>query len=615
MAPILAGAKTWADVHRQLGEHGIRYERKGSGAEVWLGDQPMKASKVGRAFSLAAMEKRLGAYESAGNDARQAGQDRADLDAGEQIEADQGDDQERGQRTRRGGREREREIRLGRDDIGAPGGGWQYRPLPLERRELAPHAGQDWKTYQQAREWFKMRKEEAWNGLRERQADERLALLGQLRRDRVDLSRVNWRGLERNRAVLASGLAAIEACRRADLRDRHLGERAALRGQYGSFPSYEAWLARDRSPEAAQAWRERFQTPAAHGQYVTPEPRDIRAMRAEEHLKDGRVDYHREREDRGVEFADRGDQVTVHQRNDRDTTLAALQLSAAKWGGEFRIEGSEAFKRQCVELAVDHGFKIQNLTTQIAAERRLREMQRKQIDPKEYFRQLGELPQALRQKPEAAHGHYVPPAPARDIQDMEPRRDRNTGFLEYHRISRDRGVEFSDRGDRLPVTQWQDRDTTLAALQVAAEKWPQGFTIEGQDEFKQQCARLAVEHGFKIQNLDREIEVERQLAKASGAGAGRAGTEKDSQKDSLVARVRAEVEKAAAERKSNVDALIAGYAEHHFPGDKASQAAFAAKVRAKLAEQERAKDKGQEKGQDAAKGRGKGKDKDNDHSL
>src|ERR1035438_141367 len=67
-------------------------------------------------------------------------------------------------------------------------------------------------------------------------------------------------------------------------------------------------------------------------------------------------------------------------------------------------------------------------------------------------------------------------------------------------------VSFTDRGKRIEVWQAQDEAAVLAALQLGAQKWGT-LTITGPDEFKQLCAQLAEQHGFKISNpeLRREI--------------------------------------------------------------------------------------------------------------
>ena len=65
-APILRNAQSWAQVHEALAQVDMRYERKGSGALLWVGDQPLKASCIGREFSRARMEERLGEFQPDG---------------------------------------------------------------------------------------------------------------------------------------------------------------------------------------------------------------------------------------------------------------------------------------------------------------------------------------------------------------------------------------------------------------------------------------------------------------------------------------------------------------------------------------------------------------------
>ncbi|MBD5648105.1 MAG: relaxase/mobilization nuclease domain-containing protein [Desulfovibrio sp.] len=59
---ILATAETWAELHARLAEVGLRFERKGSGAIIFVGDIAVKASSVDKAFSLGKLQKRLGEF-------------------------------------------------------------------------------------------------------------------------------------------------------------------------------------------------------------------------------------------------------------------------------------------------------------------------------------------------------------------------------------------------------------------------------------------------------------------------------------------------------------------------------------------------------------------------
>ena len=81
------------------------------------------------------------------------------------------------------------------------------------------------------------------------------------------------------------------------------------------------------------------------------------------------VQYHQAGE-RAPAFTDRGNTVDIHDTRRRENVLAALQLSAQKWG-TMTVTGNEQFLRTCVELAAERGFKIVNpdLQEAIAVER------------------------------------------------------------------------------------------------------------------------------------------------------------------------------------------------------------------------------------------------------
>ena len=107
----------------------------------------------------------------------------------------------------------------------------------------------------------------------------------------------------------------------------------------------------------------------------------------------GKVHYHLAGSRGAPAFTDRGKTIDIHDSRQRESVLAALQLSAQKWGA-FTVRGDEQFKRTCVELAAEHGFKIANpdLQESIAAERdRLRPTGR----PDPAVRQLRRQPESM----------------------------------------------------------------------------------------------------------------------------------------------------------------------------------------------------------------------------
>ncbi|OCJ02484.1 hypothetical protein A6U85_30415 [Agrobacterium sp. 13-626] len=60
-------------------------------------------------------------------------------------------------------------------------------------------------------------------------------------------------------------------------------------------------------------------------------------------------------------------------------------------------------------------------------------------------------------------------------------------------------IAFTDHGDKVEIARWKDRETVLAAMQVASQKWG-SLTINGTDSYKAIAVELAAEHGFKITN-------------------------------------------------------------------------------------------------------------------
>ena len=60
---IIKNAQSWAELHEKLARAGLRFEKKGSGAIIFVGEKAVKASSVDRAFSMGKLCKRLGKFE------------------------------------------------------------------------------------------------------------------------------------------------------------------------------------------------------------------------------------------------------------------------------------------------------------------------------------------------------------------------------------------------------------------------------------------------------------------------------------------------------------------------------------------------------------------------
>jgi hypothetical protein len=319
IAPAIRGPRSWAALHQALRDKGVRFERKGSGALLWIGDRPVKASAAGRDCSMVALCKRLGEFEPA----RALGPTAVDRPA---------------------------PIRPGD----------QLLASYVEQRRAHYSVGQAHRTK-----------------LAERQREEWRRLVAQARRTRTQILDRSWRGRGPLLNATRSMLAAQQAREKAALRDRHRLERAAPYRGKGRFPSYEEWL-QERDPDRAQEWRHREREPARieGPTFERSAPRDIRAFAG---IVDGwRVHYRRVGERGSPAFTDRGKEIDIYDSTRRESVLAALQLSAQKWGA-FMVRGSDRFKRMCVELAAEHGFNLANpeLQEAIAAERqRIRSLER-----------------------------------------------------------------------------------------------------------------------------------------------------------------------------------------------------------------------------------------------
>jgi hypothetical protein len=289
----------------------MRYEKKGSGALVWIGEQPVKASAVGRDCSMAAMRKRLGEFEPAPSTPVRAPAPSRAIDPSAPT------------------------LRVYLDD---------RRKHHQEREASRVRA-----TGEQRKKWRQM--------------------VDRHRNERADILGGSWRGKRDLLNATRSVLAARQAQETAALRERQQRERAALRRETGPFPSYEDWLAR-RDRDQADRWRHRDRRPATieGTTFEQPTVRDIRAFGAV--LDGARVHYQRAGSGR-PSFTDHGKTIDIHDSRTRDSVLAALQLSAQKWG-TISVHGNRDFMRICVELAAEHGFKIVNpeLQEAIAAQRR-----------------------------------------------------------------------------------------------------------------------------------------------------------------------------------------------------------------------------------------------------
>ena len=316
--PVIAGAGSWAALHRGLGEIGMRYEKAGSGAKVWVGDVPVKASAVSRNASLGKLQKRLGEFEPA------------------------------------------------------------VTPVPVAVPEPEPLVAEipGWDAYAAGRRQREAAKAAAREEIDRRQALELAQLAEEQRKQRLELTPGSWKGrglvLNAWRMVIAAGQAAA----RAALRQRHRQQLAAWRKRFRPWPDIEEWLRIRRGPDAAVEWRYRNGVWRAceGGRHVRPEVQAIPGYAGI--LRNGHVHYFGEGGG-SPSFVDRGRRVEVLDWRNREAVRASLELSARKWG-EFRVWGCREFKAACAELAAEHGYQIVNPELQEAIRQHRRDLEQKE---------------------------------------------------------------------------------------------------------------------------------------------------------------------------------------------------------------------------------------------
>lgn len=301
---VIERVRTWSELHRELAKLGMRYEKKGSGAILWVGEQPVKASSVSREASFGQLEKRLGAYQPA-----------------EPVSM-----------------------------------------KPVTREPVKPNMPR-WDIYvkdrQEHYELKRIRKIE----MDRRHAEERKQLAERLKQQRLRVLSGSWKGQGTLLLAVRSVLAAEQAAERAALRARHQRERARWRKMHPPFPPYQRWFESMRYILSAldpPKQNSRYQEQCIEGESCEPLAQDIRAFKPVIHHC--AVHYYHISDvcqQKRVAFVDLGQRISVLDWQNPNATLAALQLASMKWG-KFSVTGSDEYKTLCAKLAAVHGFEITN---------------------------------------------------------------------------------------------------------------------------------------------------------------------------------------------------------------------------------------------------------------
>jgi hypothetical protein len=312
----IEGIRGWDGLHGLMASNGMRYERKGSGAVIRVGDIVVKASSVLRNLSLNRLEKSFGPYQPLPDDLAVDPQKATKISEPKPLDKS--------------------------NDNAA------WRAYITERNGY-------YKNKNHLREGLSMTQREEEKQMRARQSDERAELFSSLK------------GKGHSRAYIAkqrSVLASKHAYESAVLKESQKLERGRLQKHHPAYVSYEQWLREQGTAYEADAWRHRkdsnfiqLESPNADSlESETTKPKGLLGFSMSV-TKQG-LRYYRESEQREASFIDLGRSIRVYKHDD-ETLLAALQLAQEKWGG-VKINGSDEYKRKCAQIAAKNGIKVVN---------------------------------------------------------------------------------------------------------------------------------------------------------------------------------------------------------------------------------------------------------------
>lgn len=377
--PIISAATSWSELHSNLAAAGMRYEKSGSGAVIWVGDTAVKASAADPKASLGKLQKRLGEYQPCG--------------------------------------------------VAAPGRGFEDEEDATEQdmqpaQPLRPNV-EGWGEYQRSRRLHFQNKRFEAGELRSLRDQERAALSSAKKAEFDSLRDEKWvkRGaaLNAQRNLLALRYKALELA----LRDKHSQLGVGLAKKYQPFPTFEQWQRTEFGDDAGEAWRYEFGIRCGlHATFlVVPLCYQIGQFDARQVGK--KVQYFASTVATDVAFIDNGRSIDVVDSDSDEACLAALLLAQNKWGGA-TLRGPDEYQVRCLRLAAEHGIRVNNselhvLMDEMRVEANIR-VQRREFgrDDYEYEARCNELAKE--------HGLRVasPDTEIREVRRYEER-DRGSG--------------------------------------------------------------------------------------------------------------------------------------------------------------------------------------------
>lgn len=340
-APIILASTSWEDLHRQLAAIGVRYQRKGSGAILQVGDEHIKASSAHREAAIARLSKRLGEFQPPSEN------------------------------------------------------------LVIATREPEPAAPmpEGWTDYAKTRRKRRVTKRVACEKLNTLLRGQYRELKSAQFTERKNLYAQGWKGRGHSMRAERSLLAAKHAVQLAELRESQRIPRTELGQRWHRLPTFrEVLVGFAHNPVWGHAVREELRysglVASIHGPHGVAALTDIRGFAGQ---AQGRfVAYSSTSAPATSAFVDFGRKIHVYRQQDASAILAALQLAAQKWNGQVTLGGPATYKLVAIRLALVAGIKITNPELQplIAQEHALLE------DLRELHPRLPLLRQAAQQQAE-----------------------------------------------------------------------------------------------------------------------------------------------------------------------------------------------------------------------
>lgn len=331
--PIIRDAGSWDKLHRGLAAEGIRYEKEGSGAKLFVGDRDMKATTANWAASIKKLA-RLGAFEPRAEDVEIAPLLPRQLDGAEQRAA---------HKAAKAQAAAEKEA---------------------ERADIARAA-----------------------------SDALVALSREHDRLQQLINDANWAG-RADQLELARKLAGAvhRDAREAVEVNRRDADRAA-RAMY-RFPGFETWLREGFLSEDEDEGPAERRKRAPPGIILGADGRHNRhAVLLPGYMVDEDDLERRYLRDGRVRFVDRGNRIEVADVLDRASVRDALLVASARWDS-VQITGDRRFRELAADIAAELDIRISNPELQMriaCAQGRRREVRETEARSNERLRARAEM--------------------------------------------------------------------------------------------------------------------------------------------------------------------------------------------------------------------------------